>query len=226
MILHNLQLKEGVCNSSRGIVTQISPRILEVQLFSGQMVLILRIKLISTEQDVPFWLGRLQFQFPFPSQWWSKKSGSDVQSGQCGSATSSLQSRSTICCLVTCTTFSSLKCIVVQHNVQQSRLVSHLVKGLSGSGACRVKYSQLRQEEMQVYCTGEECCLSLFLIYGKLVPMVHPCLFVQKWWVKVSTILCFQWCLIYVQPRTLQNRSHDPDKSCTHYLDGHAQCTC
>ena len=76
--------------------------------------------------------------------------------------------------------FSSLKCIVVQHNVQQSRLVSHLVKGLSGSRACRAKYSQLRQEEMQVYCTGEECCLSLFLIYGKLVPMVHPCLFVQK----------------------------------------------
>ena len=99
--------------------------------------------------------------------------------------------------------WSLLVSLVVQHNVQQSRLVSHLVKGLSGSRACRAKYSQLRWEEMQVYCTGEECCLSLFLIYGKLVPMVHPCPFAQKWWVKVSTISHFQWCLICVQPRTL-----------------------
>ena len=56
-----------------------------------------------------------------------------------------------------------------------------------------------------LYCTGEECCLSLFLIYGKLVPMVHSCPFAQKWWVKVFTILCFQWHLTYGQPRTLQN---------------------
>ena len=94
---------------------------------------------------------------------------------------------------------------VAQHNAQQSRLVSHLVKGLSGSRACRVEYSQLRREEMQVYCTGEECRLSIFLIYGKLVPMIHPCLFAQKWWVKVSKISHFQWHLIHVQPRTLQN---------------------
>ena len=116
--------------------------------------------------------------------------------------------------------------VVMQHNAQQSRLVSHLVKGLSGSRACRAKYSQLRLEEMQVYCTGEECRLSPLLIYGKLVPMIHPCLFVQKWWVKVSTISCFRWHLICVQPRTLQSHSHDPDKSCAHYLDGHAWCTC
>ena len=69
---------------------------------------------------------------------------------------------------------------VAQHNAQQSRLGSHLVKALSCNRTCRAKYSQLRREEMQVYCTGEECHLSLFLIYGKLVPMVHPCLFVQK----------------------------------------------
>lgn len=61
MILRNLQPKEGVCNGSRGIVTRISPRVLEVQLFSGQTVLVPRIKLISSDQDVPFRLARLQF---------------------------------------------------------------------------------------------------------------------------------------------------------------------
>ena len=36
---------------------------------------------------------------------------------------------------------------VAQHNMQQSMLVFHLVKSLSGSRACRAKYSQLRWEE-------------------------------------------------------------------------------
>ena len=61
MILRNLQPREGVCNGSRGIVTRISTRILEVQLFNGATVLVPRIKLISSDLDVPFKLCRLQF---------------------------------------------------------------------------------------------------------------------------------------------------------------------
>ena len=61
MILRNLQPREGVCNGSRGIVTRISTRILEVELFNGATVLIPRIKLISADLDVPFKLCRLQF---------------------------------------------------------------------------------------------------------------------------------------------------------------------
>ena len=61
MILRNLQPREGVCNGSRGIVTHVSTRILEVQLFNGATVLVPRIKLISTDLDVPFKLCQLQF---------------------------------------------------------------------------------------------------------------------------------------------------------------------
>ena len=49
--------------------------------------------------------------------------------------------------------------------------------------------------------------LSLFLIYGKLVSMVYPCPFVQKWWVKttlfpraihcISTCLCWLYTSLY-----------------------------
>ena len=61
MILRNLQPREGVCNGSRGIVSRINTRILEVQLFNGRTVLVPRIKLISADQNEPFKLRRLQF---------------------------------------------------------------------------------------------------------------------------------------------------------------------
>ena len=61
MVLRNLQPREGVCNGSRGIVTRISTRIVEVLLFNGTTVLVPRIKLISADLDVPFKLCRLQF---------------------------------------------------------------------------------------------------------------------------------------------------------------------
>ena len=61
MVLHNLQPCEGVCNRLRGIITCISTWILKVQLFSGMTVLVLRIKLISADLDVPFKLCQLQF---------------------------------------------------------------------------------------------------------------------------------------------------------------------
>ena len=62
MILRNLQPREGMCNGSRGIVTQISTRILEVHLFSSQTVLVPCIKLISA--DLAFKLCHLQFPVP------------------------------------------------------------------------------------------------------------------------------------------------------------------
>ena len=62
MILRNLQPREGMCNGSRGIVTQISTRILEVHLFSSQTVLVPCIKLISA--DLAFKLCHLQFSVP------------------------------------------------------------------------------------------------------------------------------------------------------------------
>jgi hypothetical protein len=61
MILRNLQPREGVCNGSRGIVLSISTRVLKVELFSGQTILVPRIKLVSADPDRPFLLRRLQF---------------------------------------------------------------------------------------------------------------------------------------------------------------------
>jgi ATP-dependent DNA helicase PIF1 len=61
MILQNLQPREGVCNGSRGIVTEISTRILQVHLFSGTRVLVPQIKMISANPDILFKLHRLQF---------------------------------------------------------------------------------------------------------------------------------------------------------------------
>ena len=55
-----------------------------------------------------------------------------------------------------------------------------------------------------------EVMYSVSYMRGNLYPMVSPCLFAQKWWVKVSTILCFQWHLICFHPC-------DTDKSCAHY---------
>ena len=61
MVLQNLQPHEGMCNGSRRIVSCINMQILKVQLFNGATVLVPRIKLISTDLDVPFKLCCLQF---------------------------------------------------------------------------------------------------------------------------------------------------------------------
>lgn len=61
MVLRNLQPREGVCNGSRGIVTRIDRRVLEARLFTGQTILIPRIRLNSADPDIPFQLSRLQF---------------------------------------------------------------------------------------------------------------------------------------------------------------------
>ena len=61
IVLRNLQLKQGVCNGSRGIITRMTRRVLEVRLLSGNYVLLPRIKLIYTDPEMPYHLHRLQF---------------------------------------------------------------------------------------------------------------------------------------------------------------------
>lgn len=61
IVLRNLQPSRGVCNGSRGIVTRMERRVLEVRLLSGKYALIPRIKLIHVDPELPYQLHRLQF---------------------------------------------------------------------------------------------------------------------------------------------------------------------
>jgi ATP-dependent DNA helicase PIF1 len=65
MVLHNLNPLEGVCNGSRGIITQMTHRVLELQLLGGdhdgQLVFLPRIKCYPTIAELPYQLCRLQF---------------------------------------------------------------------------------------------------------------------------------------------------------------------
>jgi ATP-dependent exoDNAse (exonuclease V) alpha subunit len=65
MILRNINPRNGICNGSRGILTRISSRILEVQLLTGghigKKVLIPRISNVPTDEQVDFKFIRRQF---------------------------------------------------------------------------------------------------------------------------------------------------------------------
>ena len=65
ILLQNLYPKQGLCNGTRLIVTRISHRCLEARIlsgeFAGQLRLLSRIKLSSTEGELPFLLTRTQF---------------------------------------------------------------------------------------------------------------------------------------------------------------------
>jgi hypothetical protein len=65
MILRNINPRNGICNGSRGILTRISSRILEVQLLTGghigKKVLIPRISNVPTDEQVGFKFIRRQF---------------------------------------------------------------------------------------------------------------------------------------------------------------------
>jgi hypothetical protein len=65
MVLRNLDAAHGVCNGSRGIVTRLRSRVVEVKLlygdFAGQKVFIPRISNQPTEDQVAFKFTRRQF---------------------------------------------------------------------------------------------------------------------------------------------------------------------
>ena len=65
MILRNLNAAEGLCNGSRGIITQMRNRVLEVRLLTGeqagQKVFIPRMSLVPADTQVPFQFCRRQF---------------------------------------------------------------------------------------------------------------------------------------------------------------------
>jgi hypothetical protein len=65
MVLRNLDAAHGVCNGSRGIVTRLRSRVVEVKLlsgdFAGQKVFIPRISTQPTEDQVAFKFNRRQF---------------------------------------------------------------------------------------------------------------------------------------------------------------------
>jgi len=65
ILLHNLDPQRGLCNGSRGVLTRMTDRVMEIRLINGSHAgethFIPRIKLISQEADIPFPLCRQQF---------------------------------------------------------------------------------------------------------------------------------------------------------------------
>ena len=65
ILLRNLYPKEGLCNGTRMVVTYIGRRCIEARIlggsFNGQVRLIPRIKLTSTEGELPYTISRRQF---------------------------------------------------------------------------------------------------------------------------------------------------------------------
>ena len=65
MVLRNLFPAEGVCNGTRGIVSKMSTRVIEIELMSeelrGKKVFIPRITLTPSPSQIPFNLERKQF---------------------------------------------------------------------------------------------------------------------------------------------------------------------
>jgi len=53
--------EEGICNGTRGIITQISTRIIEILLHNGETYLLPHVKLISSDGQLPFHLHQRQF---------------------------------------------------------------------------------------------------------------------------------------------------------------------
>jgi hypothetical protein len=65
MVLRNLHPADGLCNGSRGILTRISPRVLEIRLIGGEhngkKAFIPRITIIPSTEQIAFEMKRRQF---------------------------------------------------------------------------------------------------------------------------------------------------------------------
>ena len=65
ILLRNLYPKEGLCNGTRMVVTYIGRRCIEARILGGsfdsQLRVIPRIKLTSTEDELPYVVSRRQF---------------------------------------------------------------------------------------------------------------------------------------------------------------------
>jgi len=65
ILLRNLYPKQGLCNGTRMVVTHIGRRCIEARIlsgtFDGQLRLIPRIRLTSTEGELPYVISRRQF---------------------------------------------------------------------------------------------------------------------------------------------------------------------
>jgi ATP-dependent exoDNAse (exonuclease V) alpha subunit len=65
MIMRNLNPTEGVCNGTRGVITRMTSRVLEVRMITGEnagnLVFIPRLKIMPTDTAISFELCRLQF---------------------------------------------------------------------------------------------------------------------------------------------------------------------
>jgi hypothetical protein len=84
MLLRNLSPAHGLCNGTRAVITQLSSRVLQVRIISGdhkgQYALIPRITLNSGPEDFPFTLSR--HQFPVHLAFCQEPTGSDKNQGR------------------------------------------------------------------------------------------------------------------------------------------------
>jgi ATP-dependent DNA helicase PIF1 len=84
MVLRNVNVAYGVCNGSRGIVTRLRSRVVEVKLlsedFAGQKVFIPRISNQPTEDQIAFKFNRRQFPIRLGfAMTFNKSQGQSVQ---------------------------------------------------------------------------------------------------------------------------------------------------
>src|SRR6202023_191045 len=65
MVLHNINAGEGVCNGSRGIITQLGRHVIQIRLITGDhagsLIFVPRLKLQPSDTQVPFEFERRQF---------------------------------------------------------------------------------------------------------------------------------------------------------------------
>ena len=65
MVLRNINAGEGVCNGSRGIVTQVADRVIQLRLITGDhagsLIFVPRLKISPSDTQLPFEFERRQF---------------------------------------------------------------------------------------------------------------------------------------------------------------------